>query len=87
MTEKDPWWKDSPDGYEVLDPIIEEGQYQRVLSAAYTPSNGIRIGILHPAENEYQEDESVEFDFEPDQAKKLGEALLRWAAAHEKEFS
>jgi len=88
----DPWWKDSPDGYEVLDDFISDDGSE-ILSAAYTPNNGIRVQILNRFEPEDLEFEMHDesgmdthyrvFDMTPDQAKKLGEALLRWAAARQ----
>lgn len=82
-----PWWKDSPYGYEVLDEITDESEEAR-LYASYTPNNGIRLGILQnflydPEAGGQTEDgwdiAWREFDLTPEQAQKIGEALLRWA--------
>lgn len=86
----DPWWKDSPDSYEVLEDFEEEDGEAK-LNAAYTPNNGIRVQILNKFEPEDLEHEMFQedgwdnhwrvFDFTPEQAEMLGKALLRWATA------
>jgi hypothetical protein len=75
-TRKTPWWKDSPDGYEVLEDIKDETG-EETLGASYTPNNGIRVWIA----NDDIGPECCSFDFSPDQAEFLANALLRWAKA------
>ncbi len=60
--------------YEVL-PIIKDATGQCSLSASFTPSNGIRIGIA----DENEDTDWVEFDFNEDQAEAIGQALVRWS--------
>lgn len=76
----EPWWKDSPDGYEVMAEIVDDCQESKLL-ASYTPNNGIRIGILNYEDGEWDWFWR-EFDFNADQAEQLGAALLRWAKAY-----
>lgn len=74
--------------YEVLDQMVEEDGSAR-LAASWTPNNGIRIGILsHFDEQELELSPAGEdgwdicwreFDFTREQARKLGEALIRWS--------
>lgn len=59
----EPWWKDSPDGYEVLDDFMEETGASR-LNAAYTPNNGIRVQVTGPIviEQKLQPDGSINYE-------------------------
>lgn len=78
------------DDYERLPEMVEENGEAK-LFAAYSPNNGIRIEIQNwfdKSDREYEQllpdgwDAYLRvFDFTPEQAKILGEALLRWAAA------
>jgi hypothetical protein len=91
LPDPEPWWKGSPEGYEVLDDFIEKDGGEARLNAAYTPNNGIRVQIVNQFDEEEREREMFGddgwdthyrvFDFTPEQATKLGEALLRWAKA------
>lgn len=72
----DPWWKDSPEGYEVIEPIRDETQ-AATLTASYTPNNGIRIEII----NDDMGPDWACFDLEPELAERIGSALIRWAKA------
>ncbi len=60
--------------YEVL-PEIEGEDGESVLSASFTPNNGIRVQI---ANQDLGPDWAV-FDFTDDQAEQIGQALVRWA--------
>ena len=72
-----PWWHNSPDGYEVLKEMQNGFEEDRArLVASYTPNNGIRIGIINDDTNP---DAWAEYDFSPDEADRLGNALIRWA--------
>lgn len=73
---ENPWWKDHPDGYEVIEPIRDDVQ-EATIAASYTPGNGIRIEIFN---DDLGTDWAV-FDFEPELAERLGQALIRWATA------
>lgn len=77
MNEEKPWWHDSPYGYEVLNEMQNGFEEDRArLVASYTPNNGIRIGIINDDTNP---DSWAEYDFSPDEADRLGNALIRWA--------
>ncbi len=72
------------DFYEVLPEIISDDGGQSHLYAAFTPNNGIRIGIIGYEYNEAEElvpeaDHWSEFNFTDDQAEQIGQALVRWA--------
>jgi hypothetical protein len=78
MTTEAPWWQDSPDGYEVLAEMTSGFEEDRArLTASYTPNNGIRIGIINDDTNPHA---WAEYDFSREEAERLGNALLRWAA-------
>jgi hypothetical protein len=62
--------------YEVLPDILDESG-EVALSASYTASNGIRIQLLEPLEHP----DWLAFDFTQEQARLIGEALIRWADA------
>ena len=62
--------------YEVLPEIVEEGGYAK-LTAGFTANNGIRIHIAMIEGAEAFE--GGEFDFSPEQAELVGQALVRWA--------
>lgn len=74
--------------YEVLPEFKNE---DAVLSACYTPHNGIRISIQNWFDADDRLSEQFDdkgwdtfvrvYDFEPDEARLLGEALIRWADA------
>lgn len=70
-----PWWVGTI--YEVLPDLYDENG-EVTLSAAFTPNNGIRIQLLDAKSDD--PDWRV-FDFTPDQAEMIGNALLRWAKA------
>lgn len=61
--------------YETLPHILDQTQ-EVTLAASFTPNNGIRIGL---ADTESEDPNWREFDFTRDQAKLIGEALIRWA--------
>lgn len=61
--------------YEVL-PEFGDATGNARLMAAFTPSNGIRIGIVN---NDLDMAGWAEFDFTEDQAEAVGQALVRWA--------
>lgn len=66
--------------YEVLPDMTDEGTFESngdlvTLSASLTPNNGIRIQLL---DQESDDQNWRVFDFTPQQAVTLGEALLRW---------
>lgn len=75
--------------YEVLPEIVSEDGEAK-LYASWTPNNGRRIGIMNLFDESDREHEQFlpdgwdncwrEFDLTREQAKMLGEALLRWAA-------
>ena len=75
-------------GYEVMPELIDDCVEAKLL-ASYTPNNGIRIGILGFFDEKEIELSAAgedgwdvclrEFDLSSDQARKLGEALIRWA--------
>lgn len=74
MSDEQPWWVGT--GYEVCDPITDDGQCA-TLSAAYTPNNGIRLRI---EELQDPNDPGVaEYDLSPEQARWLAGKLLAWA--------
>lgn len=77
-----PWWKDSPEGYEVLDEMLGECEDQR-LYATYTPGNGIAIGILNQDNDEEWDGFWREFHLSAERAIVLGEALVRWGKANQ----
>jgi len=58
--------------YEVLPPMQDE-QEEVILVASFTANNGIRIAL-----QEIYGDR-VEFDFDKEQARIVGEALIRWS--------
>ncbi len=62
------------DFYEVISDIEGEAEGE-VLSASFTPNNGIRVQIRN---NEEGPSWAV-FDFTDEQAEKIGHALVRWA--------
>jgi hypothetical protein len=74
--------------YETLEQMIEKDGGAR-LAASWTPSNGIRIGIICHFDEEEKELSPAgddgwdmcwrEFDFTREQARELGEALIRWS--------
>lgn len=59
--------------YELLDPMID-ACHEVILAATFTGNNGIRIGLQDT-------EDWTEFDLSPEQARTLGEALIRWSAA------
>lgn len=61
--------------YEVL-PEIKSEDGDAKLVASFTPNNGIRVGIVN---EEIDDGYWREFDFTPDQAETIGQALVRWA--------
>lgn len=65
--------------YEVLPVIVDEcGEVQ--LAASFTSKNGIRIGLL---DTESDDPNWREFDFTDEQARMIGEALIRWTSPPE----
>ena len=76
--------------YEVLPEMIEDGAGEAKLHASWTANNGIRIQIENKFDEEDRQYEQLNeagwdnyfrvFDLTREQAKTLGEALLRWAA-------
>ena len=74
--------------YEVLPVLIDETGEEH-LHASYTPNNGIRIGILNKfSEDDLEHEQFTEdgwdcclrsFDLSSEQARQLGQALIRWA--------
>lgn len=62
--------------YEVLPNIIEEGNEDIILNAAFTSNNGIRVQIH---DKETCPDYWISFDFTDAQAEMIGQALVRWA--------
>lgn len=75
--------------YEVLPEMVEEDDGSSKLAASWTPNNGIRIGIINHFPTEESElspagDDGWDmcwrgFDFTREQARILGEALIRWS--------
>lgn len=67
--------------YEVLEEMTTEGTADAKLAASYTPNNGIRVDIrITENDPEYaQYPDWLSFFFTDEQARTLGEALLRWA--------
>lgn len=61
------------DAYEVLPAMT--GSDGEEISASYTANNGIRLAISN---DDLGTDWAV-FDFEPEQAEIIGQALLRWS--------
>ena len=59
--------------YEVLDKITD-ADGMGTLTAAFTPNNGIRISIV-----DSEQMILTSFDFTPEQAELIGQALVRWA--------
>lgn len=70
------WWKNSPEGYEVIKPIRDDAQ-EATIAASYTPNNGIRIEII----NDDMGEDWACFDLNPALAERIGSALVRWAQA------
>lgn len=78
------------DGYEDLGEMVENGGEAK-LHAAYSAKNGIRIEIANWFNEEDRQYEQLTddgwdgflrvFDFNEEQAMRLGEALIRWAKA------
>lgn len=62
--------------YEVLPSITAEG-YDATLVASFTANNGIRLHITNSEDGEVVD--GAEFDFSPEQAELIGQALVRWA--------
>lgn len=71
------------EGYEVLPNFIGEPGYNQTLAASFTPNNGIRISVLD-CDDADEGALYAEFNLSIDQARTLGEALIRWAEARAK---